>query len=69
MNKAIWHHMVVEGDRYAHCFRTSTSCYCEPEIENLGTDAIGIVHKVLTHQDLTRRGSGVRKRVRIGGQE
>jgi hypothetical protein len=48
-----WHHVLVEGDEFPHIFARPTDCYCEPEVNRLGNDAMGYEHRVIRHQDMT----------------
>ncbi len=54
VSKIIWHHVVNADDGYDHSFVIPGDCFCEPEIDKLGTDVMGIEHRVLRHQDLRR---------------
>jgi hypothetical protein len=51
--RSAWHHVMVESDNFGHAFGKPTDCYCEPKIDFLGTDRMGIEHRVVRHQDMT----------------
>jgi hypothetical protein len=55
MLRTIFHHVANDEDDFAHCFGRPTDCYCEPEVDDLGTDYVGIEHRLIKHQDMTGR--------------
>jgi len=59
--KLVWHHVIDAQDDFAHSYgelKKPGDCYCEPEIDKLGCDAMGLEHRVVRHQDMRRTNEG-----------
>ncbi len=51
-------HVYPIAESHMHSFSGGADCYCEPEIENHGTDTIGMPVRLFVHQILLARFNG-----------
>lgn len=67
IKKLVIHHQTVAGDQFPHVFALASDCYCEPEVDDLGDDRMGIPIRLFRHQDMRGKQIVAPWRVQIHG--